>query len=191
MTPKRWWAGIVHPVWSALCVHALLVLCDCSNTDLSTEEIYLPGPKGEPPKTMKAAYKKQFFAEEKNYFFAVGEMHSFLLENSLHPVYKECLSNVLDIRVRSNTNKPAFPCVLVSASTGDGAPKRYIYFSVDDVKFNQLDGNNRLSFTIGIYGYNDIRHMGDEYNTSHLVDYFSKNVEPKLIRLYRFPSQTQ
>jgi hypothetical protein len=167
------------------------VFCGCSNTELDTDKNYYPGPKGEPPKAMEAAYKKQFFAEEKNYFFAVGEMHSFLLENSLHPVYKECLTNVLDIRVRSNTDKPAFPCVLVSASTGDGAPLRYIYFSVDDVKFNQLDRNNRLIYTIGIYGYKETCRKCDYYNTSDLVDYFSKNVEPKLIGLYRSPSQTQ
>jgi hypothetical protein len=154
----------------------------CSNGEFGTEADY-PGPRGEPPKTLKVAYKKQFIAEQKNYLIAVGEMHSFLLTNTYHPHYRECLTDVLDIRVTANTGKhgAAFPCVLVSASKGDGSPEIYLSFSVDDVKFNQLDGNNRVVFTVGIFGYAD----------KDLTDSFSKNVEPKLSGLYHSPMPTK
>ncbi len=135
-------------------VFAAITVNSCTNSEYGTDEDY-PGPKGEPPKALKAAYRKQFIAEQKSYLLAVGEIHSFLLANKYHPLYRECLTDVLDIRVTANTYKheAAFPCVVVSASKGDGPPEVYISFTVNEVLFNQFDGNNRLVFTVGIYGY--------------------------------------
>ena len=150
------------------------LLAGCS--DGFGENDYTVGPKGEPPKALKLVYSRKFTAEQKNYVKALGEIHAFLIENKFDPYYRSCFSDVLDIKVTANIkkHKEAFPCVLISAAKGD---LTNLYFSVTmyDVMFNQLDNNNRLMFTINMYGKDD------------LISSFSKNIEPRLTKLYQAP----
>ncbi len=146
---------------------ASAILYGCS--DNFREGDYYAGPNGEPPKALKQVYSKKFVAEEKNYVRALGEIHAFLIENDFYPVYRTCFNDVLDIRITADVknHKEAFPCVAVGAEKG--APtKIYLNLVIDEVKFNQLDHNNRLMFTVSMYGSKD------------LVGSFSANVESSL-----------
>jgi len=147
------------------------MLCSCS--DEFSEENYSAGPYGEPPKALGMVYSKQFVAEEKNYIRALGEIHAFLIENSFYLVYRPCFGDVLNIKVTANPERHerAFPCIAVQAEKG--APtKVYLSVSIDDVKFNQLDHNNRLIYTVAMYGRTD------------LIGTFVSEVEPSLAKLY-------
>lgn len=154
----------------------LALLYGCSNDEYSGTANDRLGPKGEPPAALKLAYGKKFVAEQKHYIRALGEIHAFLLENMFHPHYRQCFTDVLDIRVTADTAKykETFPCIAFYASVGE-MPRIYIAVSVDEVKFNQLDGNNRVTFTVGIYG--DVK--------QDLINKFSMLVEPSLRQLYR------
>ena len=136
---------------------------------------YEVGPSGEPPKALKNAYSKKFVAKQGNYVRALGEIHAFLIANDFFPVvYKPCFGDVLDIRVTANIEKrkTAFPCVAVQSTKGAELTNTYLRVVIDEVKFNQLDYNNRLIYTVEIFG-ND-----------GLSSIFSSGVEPSLIKLY-------
>jgi hypothetical protein len=150
-------------------------LCACNGSSDDIDSYNYPGPKGEPPRGLPKIYEKQFVAEQRNYFKAVGEIHAFALEHGLYPGFGKCLSDVIDIRVTADTvaHKRAFPCRLISAWTGE-PPVVYLTVTVNDVMFNQLDGNNRLILTVNIYGSEKEGGLKD----------FRSMVEPALIKLY-------
>ncbi|AXS80626.1 hypothetical protein HYN24_11705 [Dechloromonas sp. HYN0024] len=58
-------------------------------------------------------------------------------------------------------------------------PRIYIAVSVNEVYFNQLDRNDRVTFTVGFYGY----------TKQDLINTFSMVVEPRLNGLYRPQNQ--
>lgn len=147
-------------------------MCSCDD-DIDPNSF--PGLHGEPPKALKLVYEKQFVAEQKNYFRALGEIHAFILDSDLYPNYNKCITDVLDIRVTAITanHKEAFPCLLVSAGKGD-PPNVYLTVTINDVMFNQLDGNNRLILTVGIYG--DKEHA--------IAKEFMAQIEPPLMKMY-------
>ena len=151
----------------AFLITASAILYGCP--DDFREEDYYAGQNGEPPKKLKLVYSKKFVAEQKNYVRALGEIHAFLIENDFYPVYRSCFHDVLDIIITADVkkHKEAFPCVAVGAEKG--APtKIYLTLVIDEVMFNQLDHNNRLMFTVSMYGSKD------------LIGYFSANVESNL-----------
>jgi hypothetical protein len=144
---------IVRKSIAATLVAASTVLLGCSD-EFSTKDFEV-GPNGEPPKALKKIYTKKFVAEQKNYVRALGEVHAFLIENDFFPViYNQCFKDVLDIRVTAHNkkSKDAFPCVAVQSTKGAEYAHTYLRVSVVDVKFNQLDHNNRLVYTVEIYG---------------------------------------
>lgn len=149
------------------------LLLGCSN-EYSTEG-YEVGPNGEPPKALKSVYSKKFVAEQKNYVRALGEVHAFLIANEFFPVvYKPCFGDVLDIRITADIekHKTAFPCVAVQSTKGAELTNTYLRVVIDEVKFNQLDYNNRLVYTVEIFGNEGLNGV------------FSSDVEPNLIKLY-------
>lgn len=155
-----------------------LFLSACDSEGIDPDRF--PGPHGEPPKALKLAYERQFVAEEKNYFRSLGEIHAFILDNGLYPKYSKCLTDVLDIRITADftAHNEAFPCLLVSAGNGD-IPKIYLIVTINDVMFNQLDENNRLVLTVGIYG--------DEKNEA--TKKFVAQIEQPLMKLYEMKTQ--
>ncbi|WP_143024573.1 hypothetical protein [Phytopseudomonas seleniipraecipitans] len=160
----------------AIIIFVATFLAGCS--DGFEENGYTVGPKGEPPKALKLGYSRKFTVEQKNYVKALGEIHAFLIENKFSPYYRPCFSDVLDIRVTANIkkNKETFPCVLVGAAKGE-LTNVYFNVTIDDVMFNQLDNNNRLILTVNMYGKDG------------LAAPFSKNIEPKLTKLYQPPTE--
>ena len=138
---------------AATLIAAFMVVFGCSD-EFSTKDFEV-GPNDEPPKTLKNIYTKEFVADQKNYVRALGEVHAFLIENNFFPViYNQCFRDVLDIRVTADSkkNKDAFPCVAVQSTKGAEYTHTYLRVSIVDVKFNQLDHNNRLIYTVEIYG---------------------------------------
>lgn len=134
----------------------LVVTLIFGRTDKFPAENFEPGPNGEPPKALPKVYSKQFFADQRNYVTALGMVHAFLIDNQFSTAYSRCFNDVLDIRVTANIeeHKRAFPCVVLQAQ--QGAPtKVYLSVTVDDVWFNQLDHNDRLGYTVSIYGRED------------------------------------
>lgn len=136
---------------------------------------YVPGPNGEPPKALKPfqVYSKEFVAEQKNYVLALGQIHAFLIANDFATLYPSCFGDVLDIRVTADIerHRKRFPCVALQAEKG--APtKAYLSVTVNDVMFNQLDDNNRLIYTVSMFGKEE------------LAVAFASEVEPALRRLY-------
>jgi hypothetical protein len=97
----------------------------------------------------------------------------------------------LDIRVTADIerHKKAFPCVLVQARKGAELTEAYFRVLLDDVKFNQLDHNNRLIYTVEIFGresFNGIFTTGVELSlgklysdsTGHPILPHSSSLEP-------------
>jgi hypothetical protein len=161
--------------FGAMLFATIALLLGCS--DEWSSEGYEVGPNGEPPKALKNVYSKKFLAEQKNYVRALGEIHAFLIANDFFPVvYKPCFADVLDIRVTANIEKykKAFPCVAVQSTKGAELTNTYFRVSIDDVKFNQLDSNNRLIYRVEIFGKEDLKGV------------FAADVEPSLNRLYSF-----
>ena len=157
---------------AATLIAASTVLLGCSD-EFSTKDFEV-GPNGEPPKALDKIYTKKFVAEQKNYVRALGEVHAFLIENGFSAViYKQCFKDVLDIRVTADNNKSkdAFPCVAVQSTKGAEYTHTYLRVSIVDVKFNQLDHNNRLIYTVEIYG------------RSGLEAAFAVSVDPVLVKL--------
>ena len=134
------------------------------------------GPNGEPPKAFSQVYKEQFISSERNYVTALGMIHSYLIDNQYYPEYTSCLNDVLDVTKR----KKGFACLVVKARKG--APEHnYLLITIDEVLFNQLDGNNRFKYTIEMHA-----HGGDTWNTNAtlLAESFKKSVRENLISLY-------
>jgi hypothetical protein len=81
----------------------------------------------------------------------------------------------LDIRITANTekHKKRFPCVALQADKG--APTK-VYFSVtiDDVMFNQLSHNNRLIYTVSIFGRNDLTNTFASVFETRLRDIYTE-----------------
>ena len=139
-------------------------------------EDYNPGSNGEPPKKLELVYSKKIIVEEKNYVRALGEIHAFLVENDFSPVYRSCFTHALDVRltIDPKRHRENFPCVVIMAVKG--APtKIYLSVVIEEVKFNQLNDDNRLALTVSMYGLAD------------LVGLFSETIEPNLIKLYQAP----
>jgi hypothetical protein len=165
--------NIVRKSIAATFIAGFALLSGCSD-EYSTEN-YRVGTNGEPPKALKLVYTQKFVAEQKNYVRALGEIHAFLIESGFFPVvYKSCFGDVLDIRVTADIekHKRAFPCVAVQATKSDELINIYFRVSIDDVKFNQLDHDNRLMFTVEMFGREDV------------VGAFGANVAPSLAKLY-------
>lgn len=170
---------IVRKSIAATLITVCALLLGCADEySIKDHEI---GPNGEPPKALKKIYTKKFESEQKNYVRALGEVHAFLIENDFSPVtYNACFKDVLDIRITANSekHKKAFPCVAVQSTKGAEVTNTYLRVSINDVKFNQLDHNNRVIYTVEIYG----KEGPDAV--------FAANVEPALARLYSFrPAQ--
>ena len=111
-----------------------------------------PGPNGEPPKALKGMrlYSRQFNSDQASYVMAFGKLHSYLVSNGYYPfTYTSCFGDVPN--AVSQGREKQFPCVAMHAQKG--APtKGHIVVTVDGVKFNQLDHNNRVTYTVSIYG---------------------------------------
>lgn len=140
------------------------------------EEDYNPGPNGEPPKKLELVYSKKIIAEEKNYVKALGEIHAFLVENDFSPIYRSCFTDALDVRLTIDPKKQRenFPCIVIMAVKG--APtKIYLSVVIEEIKFNQLNDDNRLVLIVSMYGLED------------LVGLFSETIEPNLVKLYQTP----
>ncbi|HTO40236.1 MAG TPA: hypothetical protein VL026_04610 [Rhizomicrobium sp.] len=150
-----------------------LLMYGCSN-DFRAED-YAAGRNGEPPRALKPfrVYSREFVAEQKNYVLALGQIHAFLIANNFSTSYPSCFNDVLDIRVTANIakHKKRFPCVALQAEKGSPT-KIYLNVTIDDVMFNQLSHNNRLIYTVSIFGRND------------LTNTFASVVEPRLRTLY-------
>jgi hypothetical protein len=111
---------------------------------------------------------------------ALGNIHAFLLANDYYPLYPSCFDDILDIRVTADIrrHKERFPCVALQARRG--APtKAYLSVTVEDVMFNQLDHNNRLIYTVSMFGREDLAKL------------FALNVEPDLLVLYTGSSSSE
>ncbi|MCW8128386.1 hypothetical protein [Microbulbifer halophilus] len=134
------------------------------------------GENGEPPKALVQVYKEQFLADERNYVLALGQIHSFLVENQFSTKYTDCFDDVLDIRKR----KKGFSCM---ALRGDQGPPTKVYFRVvvDEVHFNQLDGHNRLLYSAEMYALD--RYVRDGI-AEQLIQNFESGTGPKLAGLY-------
>ena len=64
-----------------------------------------------------------------------------------------------------------YPCIALQAEKG--APtKSYLVVNINEVKFNQLDGDNRLQLMVKIYGLEKIAQQ------------FKLDLEPSLNKLY-------
>lgn len=150
----------------------VLLMSGCS--DGFREEDYEVGANGEPPKVLEGfrVYSEQFVADEKNYVLVLGEIHAFLVANQYAPLYSPCFDDILDIRVTAyvEKRKQRFPCVVLQAPKGSPA-KAYVDVTVQDALFNQLDGNNRLIYTVSMYGRED------------LAKVFASDIEPTLKEL--------
>lgn len=134
------------------------------------------GENGEPPKALRQVYHEQFRADEKNYVIALGRIHAFLVENQFSTKYTDCFDDVLDITKR----KKGFSCLALRAEQG---PPTKVYFRVvvEEVNFNQLDGNNRLLYAAEMYALN--RYV-KEGIADQLIQDFETGVGSKLVGLY-------
>lgn len=134
------------------------------------------GENGEPPTALVQVYRERFLADEKSYVLALGQIHSFLISNQFSTSYPDCFDDVLDIRKRTK----GLPCTLLQAEQG---PPTKVYFRVvvEEVNFNQLDGNNRLLYAAEIYALD--RYIRDGI-AEQLVQDFETGVGSKLVGLY-------
>jgi len=163
-------------IFSILLITALVCSCDSNENRLNFEV----DEKGEPPKRLKEFYFQEFKIEEKNYVIALGRIHTFLVENSFYPKYSNCFDATLDIMVIANKEKynKTYPCIVLQAEKG--APtKSYLVVNINEVKFNQLDGDNRLQLMVKIYGLEKIAQQ------------FKLDLEPTLNNLYGTLQQTK
>lgn len=159
----------------------VVTLLNCGCSDEFRNEDYEVGPNGEPPRILDGLefYKKEFVSDEKNYVLALGRIHAFMIANDFYPLYPSCFTDVLDIRVTADVemHEKRFPCVALQAEKG--APiKAYLSVTVKDVMFNQLDHNNRLVYTVSMFGRDDLAKL------------FTSDVEPSLRDLYTNKSST-
>jgi hypothetical protein len=142
------------------------------------QDEYEVGANGEPPKALEGSrvYTRQFVADQKNYVLALGNIHAFLIANQYMPHFSACFDDILNIRVTAyiEKRKQRFPCIVLQAPKGSPT-KAYVEVSVQDVFFNQLDGNNRLIYTVSMHGRED------------LAKVFASDVEPVLQALYVQP----
>lgn len=134
------------------------------------------GENGEPPTALVQVYRERFLADEKKYVLALGQIHSFLISNQFSTSYPDCFDDVLDIRKRTNWEV----CTLLRAEQG---PPTKVYFRVvvEEVNFNQLDGNNRLLYAVETYVLD--RYVSDG-RADQLVQDFETGVRSKLVGLY-------
>jgi len=153
----------------------LLCLLGCSDASSSADQEV--GSNGEPPKALQLIYQKQFVAEEKNYVLAFGFIHAFLVERQFSVKYSRCFDDVLDVRKRGK----GFTCLALQAEQGPPT-KTYVRVKVEEVLFNQLDDNNRLSFSVEIYVLDGYVKNG---KGALLVDGFTTDVETELVSLYK------
>ncbi|MCU7798530.1 MAG: hypothetical protein KZQ75_15495, partial [Candidatus Thiodiazotropha sp. (ex Myrtea spinifera)] len=156
----------------ALFTVALTALYSCS--DGRNEKDNTVGPNGEPPKHLQKSYTKEFIVEEKNYVKALGLIHAFSVENAFYPKYNQCFNDVLDIKVIANIDKynSTFPCIALQAEKGAPA-KAYLTSRITKVEFNQLNGDNKLTLSIDIYGLESI------------ATAFKTKIEFELVNLYK------
>jgi hypothetical protein len=127
-----------------------LLVCGCSAED--REEDYEAGPNGEPPKALESmrVYAKQFTADQSNYVLALGKIHAFLVADGYEPIaYTSCFGEVPN--AIGEGREKQFPCVALHAQKGVPT-KAHLVVTVDEVRFNQLDHNNRLAYTVSIFG---------------------------------------
>jgi hypothetical protein len=126
-----------------------LLLFGCSSE--INEDDHEPGPNGEPPKTLEAmrVYTKQFTVAQQNYALALGHIHSYLVAESYWITYTACFGEVPRTIGRGRENQ--YPCVALHAQKGPPT-KAHLMVTVDEVTFNQLDHNNRLTYTVSIFG---------------------------------------
>lgn len=157
----------------------LFLLCLVGCSDASSYEDQEVGPNGEPPKALQLIYQKQFIAEERNYVLALGLIHAFLVEHHFAITYTRCFDDVLDVRKRGK----GFTCLALQAERGPPT-KTYVRVRVDEVLFNQLDGDNRLSLSVEIYVLDGYVKNG---KGAQLVDGFTAGVETGLAQLYAAP----
>lgn len=157
------------------------LLFSCS--DQFNPDDYEAGSNGEPPKAlaMFEGYSQQFIADEPNYVKAMGEIHKFLILYHFLPKYTECFNDVLDIR-KLLPSSGVFPCVALQALRGVPT-KTYLRVRIDEVKFNQLDKNNRVIYTVQIYR---VDKSGNYYKNDKLRNSFISDVEPILSTFYKF-----
>lgn len=141
------------------------VLTGCS--DEYQEEDFEPGANGEPPRILKDAssYTRQFKAAEKNYVAALGQIHIFMVANEFSTKYTPCFDDVLNILERQSGKR--FPCVALLGVKG-APPKAYLSVAIDNALFNQLNGDDHLTYTVSIYGRPD------------LASSFTSDIEPIL-----------
>jgi len=162
-------------IFILLLLATLLQSCDKSTKD------YEVGPNGEPPKALKESYTNTFKIDQKNYVIALGEIHKFLIENSFYPIiYSECFDATLDVRVTANLERysETYPCDVVQAEKGT-PEKAYLVAGIEEVKFNQLDDDNRLLIQVKIYGLEAVSQV------------FKLNLEPVLNKQYGAVSHNQ
>ncbi len=131
---------------------------------------------GEPPKALVQVHSARFLADEKNYVLALGQIHSFLISKRFSTSYSDCFDDVLDIRKRMK----GVSCTVLRAEQG---PPTKVYFRVvvEEVSFNQSDGNNRLIYAAEIYALD--RYVKDG-SAAQLVQDFESGVASKLVGLY-------
>lgn len=153
-----------------------LMLCFFGCSERSLIEGQEVGTNGEPPRDLPIIYQKQFVAEEKNYVLALGLVHSYLVENDFYAKYTDCFDHVLDVRKR----KPGFSCLALRAEKG---PPTKVYFRVliDEVLYNQLDGNNRLKYTLEMYA---LEYYKDNGVADDLIHSLESGIELELPLLY-------
>lgn len=135
------------------------------------------GPNGEPPPALRLAFGRQFAVADANYLKALGEIHSFLLDAHLSPIFKNpCFTNPVDIHVWANNERSAkaFPCLALQATKGEGtdATEIYIRTRIDAVKFNWDHHVWQVTFTVEFYG------------DDSLVPRFISITQPKLLAMY-------
>ncbi|WP_020407450.1 hypothetical protein [Hahella ganghwensis] len=138
-------------------------------------EDYEVGANGEPPKIMEPVHRIEMVADERNFVLAMGLIHAFLVENRFEPYYSDCFDDVLDIR----KHRDGFPCIGLMAERGVPA-KMYLRVRFDEVLFHQLDGKNRLKYTVEIYS---ISNSSVKSAVNRIVDVLRSDVYPKLNQL--------
>lgn len=153
-----------------------VLMVGCSE-QFSSEDFEV-GPDGEPPKILEGmrVYEKRFVAEQKNYVLAFGRIHAFLIANDYYPVvYRPCFGDVLDIKVTADVKryKQRFPCVAVQAEFGVPT-KSYLNITIEEVKFNQLDHDNRLIYTVAMFGRQDFARGFSSQVEASLEDLYSQ-----------------
>ncbi|WP_417222881.1 hypothetical protein [Amphritea sp.] len=134
------------------------------------------GVKGEPPKALVRAYHQQFQAADKHYVLALGFIHAFLVEQGFSVNYTRCFDDVLDVTKRTQAG---FSCIALQAEQGPPT-KVYVRVVIDEVLFNQLDGNNRLLLSVELFALKGYLQNG---TTERLIDAFDIDVARVLSQL--------